>query len=93
LHLSAFAKRSRPDLTRLPRRATKNAAVATRPVYFGGAASMLATRIYERAALAPGFQGEGPALLEEYGSTTIIWPGDRFEIGALGEIRIHCAGN
>jgi hypothetical protein len=29
-------------------------------------------------------------VLEEYGSTTVVWPGDRFEIGALREIRIHC---
>jgi len=29
-------------------------------------------------------------LIEEYGSTTLIWPGDRFEVGALGELRIHC---
>ena len=93
LHLSAFAKRSRPDLTHLPRPATKGAPVTTRPVYFGGSGGMIGTQIYERTALAPGFKGEGPALLEEYGSTTIIWPGDRFEIGTLGEIRIHCAGN
>jgi hypothetical protein len=29
-------------------------------------------------------------VIEEYGSTTIIWPGDRFEIGELQEIRIKC---
>jgi hypothetical protein len=27
-------------------------------------------------------------LIEEYGSTTLIAPGDRFEVGKLGEIRI-----
>jgi N-methylhydantoinase A len=31
---------------------------------------------------------QGPALVEEYGSTTVIGPRDRFEIGQLGEIRI-----
>jgi hypothetical protein len=29
-------------------------------------------------------------LIEEYGSTTLVLPGDQFEIGALGEIRIQC---
>jgi hypothetical protein len=29
-------------------------------------------------------------LIEEYGSTTLVAPGDRFEVGALGELRIHC---
>ena len=41
--------------------------------------------------LEAGFKGQGPALIEEYGSTTLIWPGDQFEIGALGEIRIVIA--
>ena len=27
-------------------------------------------------------------MIEEYGSTTVVWPGDRFEIGALHEIRV-----
>jgi N-methylhydantoinase A/oxoprolinase/acetone carboxylase beta subunit len=49
-------------------------------------------RIFEREALQPGFGAVGPAILEEYGSTTLVWPGDSFEIGALGEIRIHCSG-
>jgi hypothetical protein len=29
-------------------------------------------------------------VIEEYGSTTLVMPGDRFEIGPLREIRIHC---
>ena len=37
-----------------------------------------------------GFAANGPAMIEEYGSTTLVWPGDRFEIGELHEIRIHC---
>ena len=52
---------------------------------------MIRTDIFNRTALPVGFSGTGPALIEEYGSTTLIFPGDRFEIGALGEIRIHCA--
>ena len=64
-----------------------------RPVYFGGAGGTVEAQVYERTALAPGFAATGPALIEEYGSTTLVWPGDRFEIGKLGEIRIHCAGS
>ena len=43
-----------------------------------------------RDALKPGFSAAGPAVIEEYGSTTLVWPDDRFEIGALHEIHIHC---
>ena len=48
----------------------------------------LEANVYDRTALAPGFAGQGPALIEEYGSTTLIWPGDRFTVGDLGELRI-----
>jgi hypothetical protein len=30
-------------------------------------------------------------VIEEYGSTTLVWPGDKFALGTLGEIRIDCA--
>ena len=46
--------------------------------------------VYDRESLAEGFAANGPAIIEEYGSTTLVWPGDRFEIGTLREIRIHC---
>ena len=34
----------------------------------------------------------GPAVIEEYGSTTLIGPADRFTIGELGEITIRIGG-
>ncbi len=52
----------------------------------------LTTAVYRRESLPVGFGRDGPAILEEYGSTTVIGPRDRFVIGALGEIRIHCGG-
>jgi N-methylhydantoinase A len=47
--------------------------------------------VFDRYALPLGFAASGPAVIEEYGSTTIVPPGDRFEIGTLGEIRIAIA--
>ncbi len=91
LHLSAFAKLRRPEIARLPRRAATAAAPGQRPVVFGTDRGAVATAVYDRGGLAPGFAAEGPAIIEEYGSTTLVWPGDRFEIGTFGEIRIHCA--
>ena len=89
LHLSAFTRLERPELTRLPRLASSPRAADRRPVYFGSG-GFLDADIYERSALAAGFKAAGPALIEEYGSTTLLWPGDTFEIGTLGEIRIRC---
>jgi N-methylhydantoinase A len=92
LHLSAFTRLRRPELKWLPRAQAAASRPDIRAVYFGQAGTLDAS-IYERTALPPGFTGQGPALIEEYGSTTLIWPCDRFEIGTLGEIRIHCAGS
>jgi N-methylhydantoinase A len=92
LHLSAFARQRRPDLASLPQISEARAQGSARPVYFGQAGKRVMANVYERSALAPGFAADGPAVIEEYGSTTLVMPGDRFEIGPLREIRIHCDG-
>ena len=40
--------------------------------------------------LGLGFHGTGPALIVEYGSSTLVGPRDTFTIGTLGEIDIDC---
>ena len=89
LHLSAFARLKRPDLEKLPRHAGTDPAPGRRQIYFAGS-GLLDAVVYDRDSLPVGFAAEGPAVLEEYGSTTLVWPGDRFEIGRLREIRISC---
>jgi N-methylhydantoinase A len=93
LHLSAFARLKQPDIARLPRAAVTPHATHARRVYIGNAGGWVNAQIFDRDALEPGFNAAGPAIIEEYGSTTLVWPGDRFEIGALHEIRIHCSRN
>jgi N-methylhydantoinase A len=93
LHLSAFARQKRPDLSRLPQIAETGAPRGARQVYFGGPGGGWAeAAVYDRAVLRPGFAADGPAVIEEYGSTTLVAPGDRFAIGPLHEIRIDCKG-
>ena len=92
LHLSAFARQRRPDLTKLPRPDIEAKPPTRRLVHFAAQDGAVETAVYERTSLQTGFAATGPALIEEYGSTTIVWPGDRFEIGTLREIRIHIAG-
>jgi N-methylhydantoinase A len=91
LHLSAFARLKQPEIARLPRAAVPAHAAPARRVYIGYAGGWVNAQIFDRDALEPGFNATGPAIIEEYGSTTLVWPGDGFEIGALHEIRIHCA--
>ena len=88
-HLSAFARRPRPNLSHMPRAQTGTVQPTSREVYFDAAMGAISTPVYQRVALPRGFEACGPAVIEEYGSTTIVWPGDRFEIGQLFEICIH----
>ena len=91
VHLSAFARLERPDIARLPRAAMKPQPPESRRIFIANAGGWLDAQIFNRDVLEPGFAAAGPAVIEEYGSTTVVWPGDRFEIGALHEIRIYCA--
>lgn len=59
-----------------------------RSVYCRRAQRRLDTPLYRRSDLPVGFSLTGPAIIEEYSSTTIVALGDRLEVGALGELRI-----
>jgi N-methylhydantoinase A len=90
LHLSALARRKRPDLSRLPQIGTGPSAPTKRLVHFGKGIGFVETTVFRRHALEPGFSAQGPAVIEEYGSTTLVAPADRFTVGGLREIRIEC---
>lgn len=59
-----------------------------RSVYCRRARRRLDTPLFRRTDLPVGFSLTGPAIIEEYSSTTIVALGDRLEVGALGELRI-----
>ncbi len=66
------------------------ASAGKRQVYFGG--RFHATPTYRRDALFAGNRIEGPALVEEYASTTVLMPGDVMEVDALGNLTIAVGG-
>ncbi|HEX4041275.1 MAG TPA: hydantoinase/oxoprolinase family protein [Xanthobacteraceae bacterium] len=61
-----------------------------RRVYFGG--RFHSTPTYRRTTLAAGNRIKGPALIEEYASTTVLMPGDVLEVDAFGNLVIAVAG-
>ena len=61
-----------------------------RPVRFGEDA--LATATWDRMALIAGNRIEGPALIEEHASTTVLHPGDTCEVDAFGNLVISIGG-
>jgi len=91
LHLGAETGTPGPDVRRLARPAAEaRREPGSRPVRLPGTARPVDIPLFDRGALAPGFRAAGPAIIEEYGSTTLIGAGDEFEIGKFGEIRIDC---
>jgi N-methylhydantoinase A len=61
----------------------------TRPVFFSEHRRAEKTPIYAREGLKSGNRIPGPALIEEHASTTLVPPGDRVEVDALGNLVIE----
>jgi N-methylhydantoinase A/oxoprolinase/acetone carboxylase beta subunit len=66
-----------------------DAQVATREVYFAGA--FRSTPIFMRDRLATDHVIQGPAVIEESGSTTIVPPGWTAKVIGLGELMLERA--
>ena len=64
-------------------------AAAIRPVYFTAATGWRDTPVYAREALQAGNTISGPALIEEYASTTVIFPGDTMTVDRHGNLVIE----
>ena len=58
-----------------------------RKVYFAGK-GFLPTPIHFRPDLQPGTRLEGPVVIQEYGSTTLLHPGDRLTVEPNGVMTI-----
>jgi N-methylhydantoinase A len=64
----------------------------TRDVIFDDPAAPVTSRIVWRPGLAPGAVIEGPAVIEEPNSTTLLHPGDRATVTEHGHLDIAIAG-
>ena len=82
--LAAWGLSDKPQLPAIERsgRSLDAAVCATRPVVFGGVERQVA--VFDRDRLPPGQPMNGPALIEEGGSTTLVPPGWSAELDAVG---------
>ena len=62
-----------------------------RLVYFNASEQAVETSVLSRDHLPVGTTVDGPAVIQEYGSTTILFPGDRAHVVSSGEILISVA--
>ena len=91
LCVSGFGMIDRPTMPKLePRPGVVPARRAVRPVYFNGA--FRDTPVYDRATLPPEFRLEGPAIVEEFGSTTVVFPGQTLTVDPHGILIVRRAG-
>lgn len=61
---------------------------AHKPVYFRSAGDFVSTPVYKRELLRRGNVIEGPALIEEHASTTVVQPGDTVQVDRFGNLQI-----
>ena len=61
----------------------------TRRIYFSETGDFVATPVYRRADLGAGAAIDGPAVIEEEASTTLLLPGDSLGVDAYGNLRIR----
>ena len=86
VRVTAVARTAKPALPS-PAHNGADADPRTRPVHFDGAWSD--TAVLARPELTAGAAVEGPALVEEMGSVTVVPPGWRLEVGAIGEFHLR----
>jgi N-methylhydantoinase A len=88
LRVTAIAAAPAPDLHAMHRAARQEGKIPRRwrDVYFNTGRQR--TLVLNRYDLPLGFQETGPAIIEEFGATTLIGPDDRFEVGQYGELQI-----
>jgi N-methylhydantoinase A len=60
----------------------------SRPAFFPDIHTFVETPVLAEASLTAGAMHEGPALVEQAGSTVVIGPGDRFCMDQFGNLRI-----
>ncbi|MCC7425787.1 MAG: hydantoinase B/oxoprolinase family protein [Alphaproteobacteria bacterium] len=72
-------------------RAAGGALKGRRPAYFPAAGGFVDTPVYDRYRLEAGFTVAGPAIVEEDEATTIVPPGDRLSVDAVGNLVIAVA--
>ena len=80
--VSGFGLIERPTMPKLETRGSAPLPKLIRKVYFGSA--FRDTPIYDRGTLPPGHGLSGPAVIEEFGSTTVVFPGQRVAVDAHG---------
>jgi N-methylhydantoinase A len=91
MRLGVIGKRTKLKFPRLGK-SQKVAAAARRDVYFDDPKKPVRCPVYERAALKAGARIVGPALVQEHGTTTVLFNKDECKVAPSGELIIKLGG-
>ncbi len=89
LRLRAVGRMSRPTLPETEEGCGAPEPKGSRDVYRSDSGNRIPYTVYERADLLRGVNIEGPAIIEEPTSTTILHEGNTLGVGCYGEMVIH----
>jgi N-methylhydantoinase A len=91
IRLAGIGKRQKLRFPRLTRRAAAKA-TRRRDVYLADTRKPVSCPIYQRSELGAGVRIKGPALIEEHGTTTVLFANDRCAVAPSGELIIDVGG-
>jgi N-methylhydantoinase A len=99
LRVSGIGPITRPEIRRITGSSAPGGAMAPRqaddpirPVCFDAERGYVDTPVRWRAGLTPGTTVDGPAIIEEYGSTVPLHPGFRATVDHFGNLLVRRAG-
>jgi len=90
IRLAAIGKRAKLKFPKLG--ANRAAKPKRREVYLGDPRKPVSCPIYQRTDLGAGARVKGPALIEEHGTTTVLFKGDACRVARSGELIIDVGG-
>ena len=91
LRLRAVGRTPKPGLSRLEPASGAPVPFMKRLAYFEGPHSWVETPVYRRGDLGSGVELEGPAIVEQYDSTTVVYPGWGASVDGFGVMRLRRA--
>jgi N-methylhydantoinase A len=92
LRIAAVGVLHPPELTRLPeggKAPVPEASRGSRKILYAGASERVHAQVYDRRRLLAGNVIQGPALIDEHASTTVIGPRDELAVNRYGHLVIE----
>ena len=93
VRVSAIGKRKQIELPVPEGPGKGNPLAGKRLVYFNDSKTPVDCPTFKRELLSPGFKITGPAVVQEYASTTVLFPGDTLTVADTGELLITIEGS